>query len=223
MIKLFIVPTPIGNLKDISFRAIEILKNVDLILSEDTRVSKKLLNHYSINTPLASYHQHNEHKKTKPYVSQMLEGKKIALISDAGTPGISDPGFMLVRESLNNDIKVECLPGPTALIPALIQSGLASDRFVFEGFLPVKKGRKSRLNEIVLEKRTVILYESPHRIIKTLSDLYGCCGNREVAVLKELSKIHESLYKGSLEEVIKTIKKSTIKGEYVIVLNRNED
>jgi len=223
MIKLFIVPTPIGNLKDITFKAIEVLQNVDLILAEDTRVSKKLLNHYNIKTPLGSYHQHNEHKNTKNYIQKILEGKKIAIISDAGTPGISDAGFMLIRESLNNGIQVECLPGPTALIPAVVQSGLPCDRFLFEGFLPVKRGRRKKLAEIALETKTIILYESPHRIIKTLSELYEHCGSREVSVVKELTKVHESLYKGTLNTIVDIINVSTIKGEYVIVLQGHEN
>ena len=165
------IPTPIGNLEDITFRAIRLLKEVDLILAEDTRTSQKLLSHYEIKTPLQSFHMHNEHRKLREVISKLKSGQTIAVISDAGTPGISDPGFLLVREAIMNDIEVNCLPGPTALIPALIQSGLSAERFVFEGFLPPKKGRKKRLEKLVDESRTIILYESPHKILKTLNQL----------------------------------------------------
>ena len=170
MSKLFIVPTPIGNLGDITFRAIETLKSVDLILAEDTRTSLKLLKHYNIENIVESYHMHNEHKKLISIIEKLNSGVQIALISDAGTPGISDPGFLLIRECIKNNIEIECLPGATALIPALVNSGLPSDRFLFEGFLPVKKGRTKRLKEISEENRTVIFYESPHRILKTLRE-----------------------------------------------------
>ena len=220
MAKLYLVPTPIGNLKDISLRALEVLEAVDLILAEDTRTSKKLLQHYAIGTPLQSHHMHNEHS-TLPHIIQQLElGKSIAVISDAGTPAISDPGFLLVREALANDIAVECLPGATAFVPALVQSGLPNDRFVFEAFLPPKKGRQSRLEKIAEEERTSILYESPHKLLKTLTQLQVLCGEeRQISISRELTKLHEENFRGSLAEAIAHFNQKAPKGEFVLCLS----
>lgn len=222
MSKLFIVPTPIGNLGDITFRAIETLKSVDLILAEDSRTSFKLLKHYNIENNVESYHMHNEHNKLYSMIEKLNSGLEIALISDAGTPGISDPGFLLVRECIKNSIEVECLPGATALIPALINSGLPSDRFIFEGFLPVKKGRTRRLKEIADEKRTVILYESPHRILKTLNDLLTHFSeDSSISISRELTKMHEENFYGTVKESIEYFQKKKPKGEFVIILSPN--
>ena len=218
--KLFIVPTPIGNLKDITFRAIEILNNVDYILCEDTRISKKLLFHYKISKPLKLYHTHNEHKLVNKYILDMKMGKKICLISDAGTPSISDPGYLLVNEANKMNLKIECLPGATALIPALVKSGLPSEKFVFEGFLPNKKGRIKRLNFLSIETRTMVFYESPVRILKTIEDLKTFFGKeRQVSISREISKIHEETISGTLSDVYNILLKQNIKGEIVIVLN----
>ena len=218
--KLFIVPTPIGNLKDITFRAIEILNNVDYILCEDTRISKKLLFHYKISKPLKLYHTHNEHKLVNKYILDMKMGKKICLISDAGTPSISDPGYLLVNEANKMNLKIECLPGATALIPALVKSGLPSEKFVFEGFLPNKKGRIKRLDFLSKEPRTMIFYESPVRILKTIEDLKTFFGKeRQVSISREISKIHEETISGTLYEVYNILLKQNIKGEIVIVLD----
>jgi len=220
MSKLYLVPTPIGNLKDITLRAIEVLNNVDFILAEDTRKSKKLLNHYSINTQLISFHQHNEHKKLQKIISELESGVIYALICDAGTPSISDPGFLLVRECIKNNIQAEVLPGATAFVPALVGSGLSSEKFVFEGFLPVKKGRSKSLLRLAQETRTIILYESPHRILKTLDALIKTLGNdRQASVSRELTKIYEETKRGSLEEIYKYFSKKKIKGEFVIVIS----
>ena len=217
--KLFLVPTPIGNLGDMTFRAVETLNQADLILAEDTRTSSKLLKHYDIQKPLMSFHMHNEHRKLREVISKLKSGQTIAVISDAGTPGISDPGFLLVREAIMNDIEVNCLPGPTALIPALIQSGLSAERFVFEGFLPPKKGRKKRLEKLVDESRTIILYESPHKILKTLNQLIDFFGTeRAVSVSRELSKMYEQTFRGSLIEATEYFSYHTPKGEFVICL-----
>jgi 16S rRNA (cytidine1402-2'-O)-methyltransferase len=217
--KLFLVPTPIGNLGDISFRAVDTLNQADLILAEDTRTSMKLLKHYNIQKPLVSFHMHNEHRKLSEVISKLKSGYTIAVISDAGTPGISDPGFLLVREAIANEIQVECLPGPTALIPALIQSGLSTERFVFEGFLPSKKGRKKRLENLVDESRTIILYESPHKILKTLNQLIDFFGpQRTVSVSRELSKMYEETFRGILSEAIEHFSHHISKGEFVICL-----
>ena len=222
MSKLFIVPTPIGNLGDITFRAIETLKSVDLILAEDTRTSLKLLKHYNIENSVESYHMHNEHKKLTSIIDKLNSGFEIALISDAGTPGISDPGFLLIRECIKNKIEIECLPGATALIPALVNSGLPSDRFLFEGFLPVKKGRTKRLKEIAEENRTVIFYESPHRILRTLNDLSTYYNEDSgVSISRELTKIHEENFRGKIKDAIEYFKKKKPKGEFVIVLSPN--
>ena len=222
MSKLFIVPTPIGNLGDITFRAIETLKSVDLILAEDTRTSLKLLKHYKINSKIESYHMHNEHKKADSIINKISEGNTIALISDAGTPSISDPGFLLVRECIKNNIEVECLPGATALITALVISGLPSDKFLFEGFLPVKKGRTKRLKELSNEKKTIIFYESPHRILKTLKDFSDYFSpEKQVSVSREITKIYEETFRGTIEESIEHFEKNKPKGEFVIVLSTN--
>lgn len=223
-IKLYIVPTPIGNLDDITIRAIETLKNSDLILSEDTRHAKKLLSHYKISTKVKSYHLNNEHKKVDEYVEMMLQGKIISLITDAGTPCISDPGFLLVREAIKKGIQITCLPGPTALIPALVLSGLPSDAFIFEGFLPRKKGRKTKLKEISQNTITTIIYESPYRIQKTLLDLIEFVGSdREVSLSREISKIYEETFRGSVSDAIAHFSDKKIKGEFVICINRDVD
>jgi len=223
-IKLYIVPTPIGNLDDITLRAINTLKSSDLILSEDTRHAKKLLSHYKISTKVKSYHLNNEHKKVNEYVKLMLNGKTISLITDAGTPCISDPGFLLVREAIKNEIKITCLPGPTALIPAIVLSGLSSDAFVFEGFLPRKKGRKSKLKQISQNVMTTIIYESPYRIIKTLSDLSDFLGgDREISVSREISKIYEETFRGSVNDALEHFSDKKIKGEFVICVNKSKD
>ena len=222
MSKLFIVPTPIGNLGDITFRAIETLKSVDIILAEDTRTSLKLLKHYKINSKIESYHMHNEHKKADSIINKITEGNTIALISDAGTPSISDPGFLLVRECIKNNIEIECLPGATALITALVISGLPSDKFLFEGFLPAKKGRTKRLKELSNEKKTIIFYESPHRILKTLKDFSDYFSpEKQVSVSREITKIYEETFRGTIEESIEHFEKNKPKGEFVIVLSTN--
>jgi len=219
MAKLYIVPTPIGNLEDFTFRAINVLKDVDLILCEDTRRSKKLLIHYDIETPLRSHHKFNEHKEIGKVVNKILSGEKIALISDAGTPGISDPGFLAVRTCLENNIEVECLPGATALIPALVNSGIPFDKFVFEGFLPVKKGRKTKLEKLSEEERTMVFYESPHKLLKTLKDFSNRFGQeRKVAISRELTKIYEETIRLSLENAVKLFTEKPPKGEFVIII-----
>ena len=216
---IYLIPTPIGNLEDMTLRGIRLLKEVDLILAEDTRTSQKLLNHYEIKTSMQSFHMHNEHKKVAQVIQEVLRGKTIALISDAGTPGMSDPGYLLVHEALKQGVKVECLPGPTALIPALVQSGLPSDRFVFEGFLPPKKGRQGRLKQMAEESRTTVFYESPHKIIKTLGQMLPYFGpQRKLAVVRELSKKFESNFRGSLEEAVHFFEEHPPKGEFVIVV-----
>lgn len=216
---LYIVPTPIGNLKDITLRAIEVLKSVDLILAEDTRNTIKLLNHYQIICPLTPFHQHNEHQVLQHLTNQLLQGKKMAMVSDAGTPGISDPAFLLVRECIKVGIKVECLAGPTAFVPALVNSGLTSNRFVFEGFLPVKKGRQTMLKKLADEERTIIFYESPNRLVKALEEFIQYFGaERNCCVSRELSKIHEENARGTLAEVCEHFKQKEVKGEIVIVV-----
>ena len=218
--KLYIVPTPVGNLGDMTYRAVEVLKQVDFILAEDTRTSGKLLRHFGIVKPMFSHHKFNEHKVLKSIIDKLAAGQTVALISDAGTPSISDPGFLIVRECIASDIEVECLPGATALIPALVNSGFPSDRFCFEGFLPPKKGRQSRLNELAGEHRTVILYESPHKLLKTIQDIHTYFGeDRRVSVSRELSKLHEETIRGTACEQVDEWKKRTeIKGEIVIVI-----
>jgi 16S rRNA (cytidine1402-2'-O)-methyltransferase len=216
---LYIVPTPIGNLKDITLRALEVLKEVDLILAEDTRTTSHLLNHYQITKQLSPYHQHNEHKVLQHLVSQLLEGKNMALVTDAGTPGISDPAFLLIRECIKVGMKVECLPGATAFVPALINSGIPTNRFCFEGFLPVKKGRQTLLKQLAEEERTMIFYESPNRLVKTLEEFITYFGkNRPCAVSRELSKMFEENKRGTLREVADHFKEKTVKGEIVIIL-----
>ena len=220
MSKLFVVPTPIGNLGDITLRAIEVLKSVDLILAEDTRTSSKLLKHYDIDTPVESFHMHNEHKKLESIINKLRTDFEIALISDAGTPGISDPGFLLVRECINNEVEVECLPGPTAFVPALVSSGLPCDRFSFEGFLPVKKGRTKRLKELSTETKTMVFYESPHRILKTLYDLSNYFDvESQISVSRELTKLYEETFRGTIKESVEHFEKNKTKGEFVIVLS----
>ncbi|HAT65014.1 MAG TPA: 16S rRNA (cytidine(1402)-2'-O)-methyltransferase [Flavobacteriaceae bacterium] len=217
--KLYLVPTPIGNLKDMTFRAIEVLKGVDVILAEDTRTSGKLLKHFEIATPMQSHHMHNEHKTVAGIVSKIEAGQNIALISDAGTPAISDPGFLLTRACVEANIEVDCLPGATAFVPALVNSGLPNDRFVFEGFLPVKKGRQTRLLQLAEETRTIIFYESPHKLVKTLAQFVEYFGaERPVSVSRELSKLHEETIRGTAEEVFKYFEAKPPKGELVIVV-----
>ena len=217
---LYLVPTPIGNFKDITLRALEVLKQVDLILAEDTRTTSNLLNHYQVTKPLSSYHQHNEHKVLQHLVRQLLEGKTIALVTDAGTPGISDPAFLLIRECIKVGIKVECLPGATAFVPALVNSGIPANRFCFEGFLPVKKGRQTLLKKLATqEERTMIFYESPLRLVKTLEEFIQHFGpNRQCCVSRELTKIFEENERGTLQEVCDHFKNKTVKGEVVIVV-----
>ncbi|NSW46096.1 MAG: 16S rRNA (cytidine(1402)-2'-O)-methyltransferase [Bacteroidales bacterium] len=218
--KLFIVPTPIGNLEDITLRSLRILKEVDFILAEDTRQTIKLLQHYDIKTPLKAYHQYNEHHILDKIIDAIKSGKRIALVSDAGTPAISDPGFLIVREAIQNQIEVECLPGATALIPALVDSGFPCDRFIFEGFLPHKKGRKKKIEEIAQYNKTCIIYESPFRLLKTLEELdYHINNKKQVCVCREISKLHESIIRGSFKEVIDYFKTTPIKGEIVIVIS----
>ncbi len=219
MSKLFVVPTPIGNLNDMTFRALEILKSVDLILAEDTRKTGILLKHFEIRNKLQSYHKFNEHQQLEKYIDWLQSGTDIALVSDAGTPAISDPGFLLVRACKQNEIEVETLPGATAFVPALVNSGLPNDRFVFEGFLPVKKGRQKRLQQLSEEEKTMIFYESPYRLVKTLEQLIDIVGaDRQVSVSREISKIHEENKSGNLQEVCNFFKSKTVKGEIVIIL-----
>ncbi len=221
--RLYIVPTPIGNLGDITLRALEILKSVDCILAEDTRKSSVLLKHFSISRPLQSFHLANEHRQVTGLIRSMKGGKTYALVTDAGTPGISDPGFLLVRACLENSLPIECLPGPTALIPALIKSGLPSDRFVFEGFLPPKKGRLGAIRRIVAEDRTVILYESPHRLLRTLGQLAAEAGEqRRISVSRELTKLYEETFNGSIREAIDHFSGKEIRGEIVVVVEGNK-
>ena len=216
---LYIVPTPIGNLGDFTFRAVAVLKDVDLILAEDTRTSGVLLKHYEISKPLQSYHQHNEHQITERLVQQMKAGAKMALLTDAGTPGISDPAFFIIRASIQEQIKVECLPGATALIPALVNSGLPTDSFCFEGFLPLKKGRHTMLTALAEENRTIVLYESPMRLLKTLQQLMEYFGEeRPCSVSRELTKKFEENARGTLKEVFEHFEKKGVKGEIVIVI-----
>ena len=221
--QLFIVPTPLGNMQDITLRAIETLKNSDLILAEDTRHAKKLLSEYKVQTKVNSYHLNNEHKKVNDYIKLMTSGKKISLITDAGTPCISDPGFLLVREAIKKDIIITCLPGPTALIPALVLSGLSSESFIFEGFLPRNKGRKTKLLEISQNTRTTIIYESPYRVVKTLIDFIEYFGeDRQISLSRELSKIYEETFRGSISEAIKYFSDKKIKGEFVICIDKKQ-
>ncbi|MDY0780585.1 16S rRNA (cytidine(1402)-2'-O)-methyltransferase [Tenacibaculum sp. IB213877] len=219
MSKLYLVPTPIGNLEDMTFRAIRVLKEVDYILAEDTRTSGKLLKHFDIATPMQSHHMHNEHKTVETIVKRIQSGETFALISDAGTPAISDPGFLLTRACIQNGIEVECLPGATAFVPALVNSGLPNDKFVFEGFLPVKKGRQTRLQFLAEETRTMIFYESPHKLIKTLTNFAEYFGeDREASVSRELSKLFEETKRGSIQELLSYYIEKPAKGEIVIIV-----
>lgn len=223
MSKLYLVPTPIGNLKDITFRAIDVLKAVDLILAEDTRTSGKLLKYFEITTQMQSHHMHNEHKTVVGLINKLKSGTSIALISDAGTPAISDPGFLLTRACVENDIEVDCLPGATAFVPALVNSGLPNDKFVFEGFLPVKKGRQTRLKLLAEETRTMIFYESPHKLTKTLGHFCDYFGDdRQVSVSRELTKLYEETIRGTAKEVFKHYTNKPPKGEIVIVVGGNK-
>ncbi len=222
--KLYIVPTPIGNLEDITLRALRILKEVDLILAEDTRTSSVLLKHYAITTRFSSHHKFNEHRNVERIAEQILNGENIALISDAGTPSISDPGFLLTRTCLNMGVEVECLPGATAFVPALVNSGFPSDRFCFEGFLPQKKGRQKKLKELADETRTMIFYESPFRLVKALEQFSEYFGpDRKVSVSRELSKLFEENFRGTVAEVLAHFRSKTVKGEIVIVLEGKPD
>lgn len=222
--KLYLVPTPIGNLKDITLRALEILKETDIVLAEDTRNTGMLLKHLDISKPMQSYHAHNEHEKYKDVLNQLMAGKNMALVTDAGTPGISDPGFLIVRECYKNGIKVECLPGATAFVPALVKSGLPCDRFVFEGFLPVKKGRKTRFESLRNETRTMVFYESPYKLLALLNDSMNYFGKeRQVSVSRELSKMFEETVNGTIGEVLDHFKLKAPKGEFVIVMEGKKD
>ncbi|HTQ26829.1 MAG TPA: 16S rRNA (cytidine(1402)-2'-O)-methyltransferase [Puia sp.] len=216
---LYIVPSPIGNLQDITLRALEVLKKVDLVLAEDTRTSIRLLNHYQIIKPLSPYHQHNEHKVLRHLVDQLLQGKTMALLTDAGTPGISDPAFLLVRESIMAGIRVECLPGATAFVPALVNSGLPINRFVFEGFLPQKKGRQTMLKKLAEEERTMVFYESPLRLVKMLDECIGYFGpGRACSVSREMTKVFEETRRGTLQEMAAYFRDKNVKGEIVVVI-----
>ncbi|MEW7281127.1 16S rRNA (cytidine(1402)-2'-O)-methyltransferase [Aquimarina sp. 2201CG1-2-11] len=219
MSKLYIVPTPIGNLEDMTFRAIKVLNEVDLILAEDTRTSGKLLKHYQITTSMQSHHMHNEHKMVNQIIQKLQGGTTIALISDAGTPAISDPGFLLTRACVEQGLEVECLPGATAFVPALVTSGLPNDKFVFEGFLPVKKGRQTRLKLLTEESRTMIFYESPHKLVKTLGHFIEYFGtDRQVSVSREISKLHEETIRGTVQEVCAHFENTPPKGEIVMIV-----
>lgn len=219
MSKLYLVPTPIGNLEDMTLRAIKVLKEVDFILAEDTRTSGKLLKHFTIETPMHSHHMHNEHKTVNGIIQRILSGETCALISDAGTPAISDPGFLLTRACIQNHIEIDCLPGATAFVPALVNSGLPNDKFIFEGFLPVKKGRQTRLQFLAEETRTLIFYESPHKLVKTLSDFVNYFGaERQVSVSRELTKLFEETIRGSVKEVLEHFIIKPPKGEIVLVV-----
>lgn len=219
MSKLYLVPTPIGNLEDITLRAIRILKEVDLILAEDTRKTSILLKHYSIEKPVIAHHKFNEHKSVPSLVERIKSGESIAVVTDAGTPGISDPGFLIARACIEADVDVECLPGATAFVPALVNSALPNDRFSFEGFLPQKKGRQKRLGELVLEQKTMVFYESPYRLVKTLTQFAEVLGeDRRACVSRELTKIHEENIRGTLKDLIQHYSKSNVKGEIVLIV-----
>jgi 16S rRNA (cytidine1402-2'-O)-methyltransferase len=222
--KLYVVPTPVGNLEDMTFRAIKTLKEADVILAEDTRTSSVLLKHFDIHTPMISHHKFNEHQAVDGIVARLKGGETIALISDAGTPAISDPGFLLVRACAQNDIEVQCLPGATAFVPALVNSGLPNDRFCFEGFLPVKKGRQTKFAAMAQEKRTMIVYESPYRVLKTLTQLAEVLGpDRKASVSREISKIHEETVRGTLSELVQHFTEHQPKGEFVMIIGGAED
>jgi len=219
MSKLYIIPTPIGNLEDVTLRALRVLKEVDIVLAEDTRRTKKLFSYFKITTDLSAFHMHNEHKVLQKWINRLKKGKCIALVSDAGTPAISDPGFLLVRECIKEGIDVDCFPGATACIPALVNSGFPCDKFIFEGFLPVKKGRKTRMKILRQEERTMIFYESPHRIIKTLNQFAEFFGeDRNVSVSREISKRFEETIRGTVKEVLLKLNQRNPKGEFVIVV-----
>lgn len=219
MSKLFLIPTPIGNLEDITLRGIQVLKDVDFVLAEDTRTTKKLFSRYSINTPLFSFHMHNEHKVLKTYVERLNFGEIAALVSDAGTPSIADPGFLLVRECINQEIEVDCLPGATAFLPALVNSGLPCEKFIFEGFLPTKKGRIKKLESLSLEKRTMVFYESPYRVVKTLHQFCVYFGEeRRASISREISKIYQETRRGSIYSLLEYFTNQEPKGEFVIIV-----
>jgi len=221
---LYVIPTPIGNLSDFTFRAVELLKEVDFVLAEDTRTTGKLLKYYQIDKPLKSFHAHNEHKVVECFIRNMQDGETYALCSDAGTPGISDPGFLLVRACLEHGLKVECLPGATAFVPAIVKSGLPCERFTFEGFLPHKKGRKQKLERLSSEDRTMVFYESPHRIVKTLDQFIQYFGpDRKASVSRELTKVYEETVNGTLTEISQYFNENSVKGEFVIVVSGNEN
>ncbi len=223
MSKLYLIPTPIGNLEDITLRALNLLKEVDIILAEDTRTSSKLLKHYDIRTPMQSYHLFNEHKVVDSWVQRIKGGTTVALITDAGTPAISDPGFLLSRACIAEGVDVECLPGATAFVPALVNSGLPNDRFVFEGFLPDKKGRQTRLSQLATETRTMIFYVSPHKLLKTLTDFIATFGaNRPASLSRELTKVHEETKRGTLQELLDFYKDKNVKGEIVMIVSANK-
>ena len=223
MSKLYLIPTPIGNLEDITLRALRLLKEVDIILAEDTRTSSKLLKHYNIRTPMQSYHLFNEHKVVDSWVQRIKGGTTVALITDAGTPAISDPGFLLSRACIAEGVDVECLPGATAFVPALVNSGLPNDRFVFEGFLPDKKGRQTRLSQLANETKTMIFYVSPHKLLKTLTDFIATFGaNRPASLSRELTKVHEETKRGTLQELLDFYKDKNVKGEIVMIVSANK-
>ena len=223
MSKLYLIPTPIGNLEDITLRALRLLKEVDIILAEDTRTSSKLLKHYDIHTPMQSYHLFNEHKVVDSWVQRIKGGTTVALITDAGTPAISDPGFLLSRACIAEGVDVECLPGATAFVPALVHSGLPNDRFVFEGFLPDKKGRQTRLSQLATETKTMIFYVSPHKLLKTLTDFIATFGaNRPASLSRELTKLHEETKRGTLQELLDFYKDKNVKGEIVMIVSANK-
>ncbi|MEN8187980.1 MAG: 16S rRNA (cytidine(1402)-2'-O)-methyltransferase [Bacteroidota bacterium] len=217
--QLFLVPTPIGNLDDMTFRAVKVLNKVDLILAEDTRTSGKLLKHFEISTPMHSFHMHNEHKMLDRIINRLKSGETMALISDAGTPAISDPGFLITRACIENNIEIECLPGATAFVPALVNSGLPNDKFVFEGFLPVKKGRQTRLKLLAEETRTMIFYESPHKLLKTLNHFAEYFGkDRPISVSREITKLYEETIRGNVKELITHFENKAPKGEFVVIV-----
>ena len=219
MSKLYLIPTPIGNLEDISLRALRLLNDVDTVLAEDTRITGKLFSHFKINTFLSAFHMHNEHKILDKWIERLKGGETIALVSDAGTPAISDPGFLLVRECIKEDIEVDCLPGATAFVPALVNSGLPSEKFIFEGFLPVKKGRKKRLKLLSEEERTMVFYESPHRIVKTLTQFCEYFGERRlVSISREISKMYEERKRGTIKDISRYFEQNKPKGEFVIII-----
>ena len=219
MSKLYLIPTPIGNLEDITLRALRLLKQVDVVLAEDTRITRKLFSYFDINTSLAAFHMHNEHKVLDKWIARLKAGETIALVSDAGTPAISDPGFLLVRKCIKKGIEVDCLPGATAFVPALVNSGLPSEKFIFEGFLPVKKGRQTRLKVLTDEERTMVFYESPHRIVKTLSQFMEYFGEeRSISISREISKMFEETKRGTIKDILQHFEQKKPKGEFVIII-----